>query len=93
MDIVSVAVEVESDDKEDRTEHRTLRDALGHWSRRGGAGVDVDELLPVCELNFSQERPVILFPLLNSLVASTVNLEMLRPQRFTTEMYIRIPST
>ena len=62
LDVVGVAVEVEAvaaydvaegkqvEDEQKGTKHRTLGDALGQRSGGGGAVVDVDELLPVCEI-------------------------------------------
>lgn len=62
LDVVSVAMKTESmmtddiakrkniEDKEERTKHRTLGDTLRERGNRGGAAVDMDELLPVCEV-------------------------------------------
>ena len=39
--------------EEERTNHLTLGDALGQRNSGGGAFVDVDELLSVCEVGFA----------------------------------------
>ncbi len=46
------------EDEQERTKYRTLGEALGQRSGGGGAVVDVDQLLSVCEMDFSQERAV-----------------------------------
>lgn len=38
------------EDKEERTKHRTLGNTLRERGYGGGAAVDVDELLPICEV-------------------------------------------
>lgn len=38
------------EDEHKRTKHRTLGDPLGEKSRGGGAVVDVEELLSICEI-------------------------------------------
>lgn len=38
------------EDEEKRTKHRTLGDTLRNRGYGGGAAVDVNELLPVCEV-------------------------------------------
>lgn len=62
LDVIGVTVEMETmvandtakreqvEYEEERTKHRTLRDALGQRNSGGGAVVDVDELLSVSEI-------------------------------------------
>nr|XP_033466962.1 uncharacterized protein LOC117247002 [Epinephelus lanceolatus] len=62
LDVAGIAVEMEAissddvtkrediEDEKERTKHRTLGDALGQRSGRGGAVIDMDELLSVGEI-------------------------------------------
>lgn len=64
LDVIGITVEMETmvandvakgeqvEYEEERTKYRTLGDALGQRNSGGGAVVDVDELLSVCEIRF-----------------------------------------
>ena len=62
LDVVAIAVEMETmmtddvtkekhvEDEKERTKHQTLGDTLGQRSVGGGAIIDADELLAVCDI-------------------------------------------